>query len=108
MGTGGDSVAVYENWRALNTQGKEGDTWQTSKILNDIRDYNIDDCDSTQELVDWLREQQQVHNIAYIEKTEEILSEKDVKKAKTREELILRRINLRNTLLEKAETLKEE
>ncbi|MFK7889504.1 MAG: AAA domain-containing protein, partial [Granulosicoccus sp.] len=38
--------------------GMQGDTWQTSSILNGIRDYNIDDCDSTQELVEWLRARQ--------------------------------------------------
>ena len=42
------------------------------KYLNDIRDYNIDDCDSTQELVDWLRKRQKEHKIAYLGKTEVI------------------------------------
>ncbi|PCO05582.1 helicase [Microbulbifer flavimaris] len=62
VGTGGDSVVVYEQWR----QQRDGDTWQTSAILNSIRDYNIDDCNSTQELVDWLRQQQRQHDIPYI------------------------------------------
>ena len=70
VSNGGDSVVVYDRWRALNQQGLEGDTWQTSTILNDIRAYNIDDCDSTQELVVWLREQQVLHNIAYLGKAE--------------------------------------
>ena len=35
-------------------------------ILNDIRDYNIDDCNSTQELVDWLRGQQEKNGITYV------------------------------------------
>ena len=72
VGDGGDSIVVYDQWRELHQQGKEGDTWQTSKILSDIRDYNIDDCDSTQELAVWLREQQAIHNIDYLGKAEVI------------------------------------
>jgi uncharacterized protein len=97
VGNGADSVVVYENWRELNTQGKEGDTWYTSKILNDIRDYNIDDCNSTQELVDWLRGQQQVHDIDYIGKVK--VEEPDVP------EEITERTKLRDQLLAKAEAL---
>lgn len=97
VGSGGDSVVVYENWRMLNSEGKEGDSWQTSKILNDIRDYNIDDCDSTQELVDWLREQQQANGIAYLGKVE--VEEPDVP------DEITERTQLRDQLLAKAETI---
>ncbi|SDZ85638.1 TM0106 family RecB-like putative nuclease [Microbulbifer marinus] len=66
VGTGGDSVVVYEQWR----QQRDGDSWQTSKILKSIREYNIDDCDSTQELVEWLREEQERHGITYVGPTE--------------------------------------
>jgi len=66
VGSGGDSVVVYEQWRTLHASGEQGNTWQTSSILNDIRDYNIDDCYSTQELVIWLRKQQTQHNITYL------------------------------------------
>lgn len=55
VGSGGDSVVVYERWR----EDPDGDSWQSSSILKAIRDYNIDDCYSTQELVDWLRARQQ-------------------------------------------------
>ncbi|ABE74716.1 TM0106 family RecB-like putative nuclease [Psychrobacter cryohalolentis] len=75
VGNGGDSIVVYDHWRQLFEQGLEGDTWQTSKILNDIRDYNIDDCDSTQELTVWLREQQAIHRIEYLGKAEVIEAE---------------------------------
>jgi len=95
VGNGGDSVVVYEQWRELNASGEQGDTWQTSKILNDIRDYNIDDCDSTQELVDWLREQQQQHGIAYLGKTELVEVEES--------EEITERTELRDRLLVRAE-----
>jgi predicted RecB family nuclease len=58
---GSESVAYYEGWR----EHPDGDTWQTSKILCAIRDYNIDDCDSTQELVAWLRERQIEGGVTY-------------------------------------------
>ena len=59
VSSGGDSVVVYDNWRSAWQAGEESDNWQESEILNGIREYNKDDCDSTQELVDWLRRQQQ-------------------------------------------------
>ena len=92
---GGDaSIAVYEKWRELNAIGEQGDTWQTSNILKDIRDYNIDDCDSTLELADWLRHQQKKYDISYLGKTEVV--EPEVKEEAT--ELT----QLRDRLLEKA------
>jgi len=69
VGSGSDSVVVYERWRALNAQGLEGNTWQTSTILKSIRDYNVDDCESTQELTDWLRVQQNKHSIEFMGKS---------------------------------------
>ncbi len=61
VGNGSDSVVVYEQWR----ETPDGDCWQNSTILNNLRDYNIDDCNSTQELVVWLRERQREKGIAY-------------------------------------------
>ena len=58
---GAESIVVYESWR----ENPDGDTWETSKVLNSIRDYNIDDCDSTLELAQWLREEQEQHCITY-------------------------------------------
>jgi uncharacterized protein len=87
VGSGGDSVVVYEHWR----DNPDGDRWQTSKILNDIREYNIDDCDSTQELVDWLRAQQQLNGIDYIPpetNTESKARDKQTTKRKIRENLL--------------------
>ena len=63
VATGGDSVVVYGEWIA----SPDGDTWETSEVLKSIRDYNIDDCNSTQELADWLRERQADSEIAYID-----------------------------------------
>lgn len=99
VGNGGDSIVVYENWRELHARGLEGGTWETSPILKSIRDYNIDDCDSTQELVDWLRKHQEKHNIAYIGKTE--LVEPEIK------EEITARSKLRDRLLAKAKNKTE-
>ncbi|VEB35718.1 TM0106 family RecB-like putative nuclease [Legionella cherrii] len=96
VGSGGDSVVVYEHWR----EKPDGENWQTSKILNDIRAYNIDDCNSTQELVDWLRERQLEQGICYLGKTEPVALE-----VKTE---LSERIQLRDRLLMEAERLKAE
>jgi len=95
VGDGGASVVVYEQWRELHKQGEQGDTWQTSAILKDIRDYNIDDCDSTQELVDWLRVQQKEHGLAFLGKTDVV----DVEES----EEVTARTQLRDRLLIRAE-----
>lgn len=94
VGSGGDSVVVYEEWRELYERGEEGRTWEESTILKKIRDYNIDDCESTQELVDWLRERQNEHRITYLGKTE--VYEPEVK------DEITERTRLRDRLLAKA------
>lgn len=94
VGTGGDSVVVYEKWRELFSKNEESDHWETSSILKSIRDYNVDDCQSTQELVDWLRIQQKNNNIIYLGKTE--VAEPEVK------EEITQTIVLRDKLFEKA------
>lgn len=70
VANGGDSVVAYEAWRtrfALDHPGipPARDAWRQYDILANIRAYNKDDCDSTQELVDWLRQQQHVHGIVY-------------------------------------------
>jgi uncharacterized protein len=96
VGSGGDSVVVYEAWR----ENKDGDTWKTSEILNAIREYNIDDCNSTQELVDWLRLRQKEEGIAYLGRTE-------LKEIEVQEE-VTERIKLKNNLLKKAVHLKDE
>lgn len=98
VGCGGDSVVVYEQWRDLHARGEEGDTWQTSKILSDIRDYNVDDCDSTQELVDWLRQQQAEHGITYLGKTP---PNKDAGTEPEAKEEVTERTQLRDRLLER-------
>ena len=87
--SGGDSIVVYEEWR----NQPDGMTWQTSDVLNAIRDYNIDDCDSTQELTEWLRNEQRVHGIEYagpeIDEDAEI-PEEDSDTARFRDQLLAR------------------
>lgn len=75
VGSGDDSVVAYEKWRELNALGTEGRAWQESTILKNIRDYNIDDCESTQELVEWLRARQKEYRINYLGKTEVTLQD---------------------------------
>jgi predicted RecB family nuclease len=85
VANGGDSVIAYELWREQggvtrwsgNTNGYRSwladpaaFDWVQWPDLKDIRDYNIDDCESTLELVDWLREQQSIAGIAYAPKSD--------------------------------------
>jgi predicted RecB family nuclease len=96
VASGGESVVVYDQWRELNQRGEQGATWNTSSILEEIRKYNIDDCDSTQELAEWLREQQKSHGISFLGKTEVI--EPEIK------EEITERTQLRDRLLQRSLT----
>lgn len=93
VASGSDSVAVYEHWR----ENPDGENWQTSQILKSIRDYNIDDCNSTQELAGWLRERQKEAGISYLGKTEIVELEAKEEAAAV--------IALRNRLLKKSEDL---
>ena len=80
VATGGDSIVFYENWRASGgveawckelagyekwLADPEHFDWLEWPDLNSIRDYNIDDCESTLELVEWLRDVQQKHDVAF-------------------------------------------
>ncbi len=59
-----DSIAVYERWLASG----EAQDWPASPLLQAIRAYNRDDCESTWQLTSWLRERQQEAGIAWIPK----------------------------------------
>jgi len=61
VASGGESVVVYAKWR----EAPDGEEWASSRILSSIRDYNIDDCDSTLELAQWLRGVQAESGIVY-------------------------------------------
>jgi len=88
---GDESIIAYETWREaggnINWAKQENGykswsadsdnfNWTAWQTLKDIRDYNIDDCESTLELVDWLREQQQESGISY-SPIEEVTSNKE-------------------------------
>ncbi len=62
VSSGGDSVVTYEKWR----NNPDSHSWKTSTALKAIRDYNQDDCESTQELTDWLRRKQVKHEIDFV------------------------------------------
>nr|WP_255360579.1 AAA domain-containing protein [Methylobacter sp. BBA5.1] len=85
VANGGESVIFYEMWREQGGVAHWSDNangyqswladpatfdWAQWPELKDIRDYNIDDCESTLELVDWLREQQSIAGIAYAPKSD--------------------------------------
>ena len=73
VANGAASIVVYEKWRnefaLANNETVKPVGWDHSVDLIDIRDYNIDDCESTLELVVWLREQQAQSGISYVNKT---------------------------------------
>lgn len=75
VANGAESIVEYEKWRIEAGVGDENTItpigWDHSQILVDIRDYNIDDCESTLELVVWLRQQQEKSGISYVNEIKE-------------------------------------
>ncbi|WP_231742729.1 TM0106 family RecB-like putative nuclease [Polystyrenella longa] len=59
--TAGGSVVAYHQW----LESGQSQDWRESEILEEIRDYNKVDCDSTWLLANWLREIQRKAGIAY-------------------------------------------
>jgi uncharacterized protein len=51
VATAGDSIVQYNRW----IESTESGDWDKSPILNAIRQYNEDDCQSTGQLSQWLR-----------------------------------------------------
>ena len=93
VANGGDSIVFYENWHSngglenWNEQAHGYESWlanpdhfdwQQWTTLQEIRSYNIDDCESTLELVVWLREQQQHNNISF--KEGEVIPKEELEK----------------------------
>ena len=91
VANGGDSVVVYEGWRAAGgdeqwlelphgysawLKDPSKFDWSQWLELNSIRIYNIDDCESTLQLVHWLRQVQRVNGIQYEAKSDELLIER--------------------------------
>ena len=54
VATAGESMVFYQRWLVA----QDGETPAISPILKQIRDYNEQDCLSTAELAEWLRERQ--------------------------------------------------
>ena len=103
VSTGSDSIVIYEKFleEIGDDLGKKpaSEVWQESKTLTDIRDYNIDDCDSTQELVDWLRERQTEASIEWSANNEP----QEIDQTSKIEEVF----DLRDKLLSRANKIKE-
>lgn len=59
VATAMESVVQYARW----IQSGDPRDWRESNILGAIRAYNRDDCDSTAQLVDWLRGIAAQHNV---------------------------------------------
>ena len=117
VANGGDSVVFYEKWRnaggtenwAIQKYGYQSwlenpdqFDWTPWKELKEIRDYNIDDCESTLELVSWLRKLQQEHQLSYSPESRELLietepTERQDQNRQKREELIARQQKLIDT-----------
>lgn len=92
------SVVQYFRWK----QSQESPLPKGSPLLQDIRNYNKIDCDSTQLLADWLRELQRIHNIPYLplptpELKEETASQEQRQKAFQLAEAILADLRLDDT-----------
>ena len=124
VANGGESVVFYENWREQGGVGNWSEKengyqswldnpdqfdWQAWPELNDIRDYNIDDCESTLELAEWLREQQQKSGITYTAPIEETKEKTDQQKEndKKRQALIQRQQDLIEQF-ERSESLQQD
>ncbi|MGD9851062.1 MAG: TM0106 family RecB-like putative nuclease [Nitrospirales bacterium] len=52
VATATDSIVQYARW----IESQQPGDWNNSPILKSIRDYNADDCMSTAELLQWLRQ----------------------------------------------------
>ena len=62
VATAADSIVQYAHWIA----SQEPQIWNNSSILKGIRDYNEDDCKSTVELAQWLRDVAGKHNVTLV------------------------------------------
>ena len=90
VANGGESVVAYERWRETGgdtlwrerPEGLEawchdiaGFNWDVWPELKAIRDYNIDDCESTLELFEWLSLTQKTNQIEYVPWGQDLLLE---------------------------------
>jgi predicted RecB family nuclease len=59
VATGTESIVQYARW----IESGQPRRWKESPILKDIRDYNEDDCSSTEGLLRWLKDVAEENNI---------------------------------------------
>ena len=88
VATAGESILYYQKW--LET--RDGENWESSAILREIRDYNREDCESTWKLVDWLRAIQEKEGIAWRPPGGEEVTPEDAEREPTERELLSRRL----------------
>ena len=62
-----DSIVQYAHW----IESGQSKNWKDSSILRSIRDYNEDDCISTEELLHWLRNVASENGIEYVGRSNE-------------------------------------
>jgi uncharacterized protein len=74
VATAGDSIVQYSRWIE---SGEPGD-WNKSAILKGIRNYNEDDCRSTAQLSQWLRETARAHGITPAASTTQPIVEREL------------------------------
>lgn len=127
VANGGDSVVFYEKWREVGgvndweiqpngyqawLNKSEQFDWDQWSVLREIRDYNIDDCESTLELANWLHQLQKQEGIQYHSALTELLvevepSEQSVANKEKREALQARQQKLVSAF-ESDQTLKDD
>jgi uncharacterized protein len=76
--TAGESIVYYANW----TESGQPRDWKNASWLKQIRDYNADDCQSTHQLVVWLRGIQKDAGICYLPPTKPEAEENQEKQEK--------------------------
>jgi len=85
VATAGESMVFYQRWLVA----QDGSTPSTSAILKQIRDYNEEDCRSTAELAEWLRDRQREAGIvpgsmaAIVSTSDELVPETDLQRRRT-------------------------
>jgi uncharacterized protein len=98
----GESIVLYACWRE---SGQPPD-WHQSDLLRQIRDYNQDDCQSTWQLLEWLRDRQKEHRISFALQTEPDTGEAD--EDETRDESVRERLELVAALIDAIPEYPEE
>lgn len=97
ISTAVDSLVQYAHW----IESGQSKDWNISSILNGIRDYNKDDCISTEELLQWLRTVAQQHQISPVAKSKMVENDQQT----TLSQDIQDRLDLAKQLREKGDSV---